>query len=97
MLDLAAVTFQLVLTKADGVKPAALERKLTEALGLARAHPRRIGRRRDEQRDGRRHRGTPGAAIAALAAYRFCSTGGPPSHLEHIRSEACLVEYVMIG
>jgi GTP-binding protein len=39
LLDLAAVTFQLVLTKADGVKPAALERKLTEALGLARTHP----------------------------------------------------------
>ena len=39
LLDRAAVTFQLVLTKADGVKPAALERKLAEARALARAHP----------------------------------------------------------
>ena len=39
LLDRAAVTFQLVLTKADGVKPAALERKLAEAQALARAHP----------------------------------------------------------
>ena len=39
LLDRAAVTFQLVLTKADGVKPAALGRKLAEAAALARAHP----------------------------------------------------------
>jgi GTP-binding protein len=39
LLDRAAVTFQLVLTKADGVKPAALARKLAEAAALARAHP----------------------------------------------------------
>jgi len=39
LLDRAAVTFQVVLTKADGVKPAALERKATEAAQLARAHP----------------------------------------------------------
>jgi len=39
LLDRAAVTFQLVLTKADGVKPAALERKLKEVKALARAHP----------------------------------------------------------
>ena len=39
LLDRAAVTFQLVLTKADGVKPAALARKLDEARALARAHP----------------------------------------------------------
>ena len=38
MLDRAAVTFQLVLTKADGVKPEALARKLDEARRLARAH-----------------------------------------------------------
>jgi GTP-binding protein len=38
LLDRAAVTFQIVLTKADGVKPAALARKLEEAQGLARAH-----------------------------------------------------------
>ena len=39
LLDRAAVAFQLVLTKIDGVKPAALARKLAEAGGLARSHP----------------------------------------------------------
>ena len=39
LLDQAAVTFQIVLTKADGVKPAALLRKQQEALAIARAHP----------------------------------------------------------
>ncbi|MEJ0015642.1 MAG: ribosome biogenesis GTP-binding protein YihA/YsxC [Acetobacteraceae bacterium] len=39
LLDRAAVTFQVVLTKADGVKPAALERKQAEAAALVRAHP----------------------------------------------------------
>jgi GTP-binding protein len=39
LLDRAAVTFQLVLTKADGVKPEALARKTDEARRLARAHP----------------------------------------------------------
>jgi GTP-binding protein len=39
LLDRAAVTFQLVLTKTDGVPRAALARKLDEALALARAHP----------------------------------------------------------
>jgi GTP-binding protein len=39
LLDRAAVTFQLVLTKADGVAPAALNRKLAEAVALTRAHP----------------------------------------------------------
>jgi len=39
LLDRAAVTFQLVLTKADGVKASASERKLDEARTLARAHP----------------------------------------------------------
>ena len=38
LLDRAAVTFQLVLTKTDSVKPAALARKTTEAQGLARSH-----------------------------------------------------------
>jgi GTP-binding protein len=38
LLDRAAVTFQIVLTKADGMKPAALARKETEARALARAH-----------------------------------------------------------
>jgi GTP-binding protein len=39
LLDRAAVTYQLVLTKADAVKPAALERKLDEVKALARKHP----------------------------------------------------------
>ncbi len=39
LLDRAAVTFQLVLTKADGVKPPALERKVAEVEALARRHP----------------------------------------------------------
>ena len=39
LLDRAAVTFQLVLTKVDGVQAAALVRKLEEARALARAHP----------------------------------------------------------
>ena len=39
LLDRAAVTFQVVLTKADDVKPAALARKRDEAVALARAHP----------------------------------------------------------
>jgi GTP-binding protein len=39
LLDRAAVTFQLVLTKADGVKSEALARKLAEVNALARRHP----------------------------------------------------------
>jgi GTP-binding protein len=39
LLDQAAVTFMLVLTKADGTKPAALESKRAEAKSLAAAHP----------------------------------------------------------
>ncbi|MDE2517614.1 MAG: YihA family ribosome biogenesis GTP-binding protein [Rhodospirillales bacterium] len=39
LLDRAAVAYQIVLTKADGVKPAALEKKHAEAIALARAHP----------------------------------------------------------
>lgn len=38
LLDKAAVAFQIVLTKADAAKPAALARRLREAEGLARAH-----------------------------------------------------------
>jgi GTP-binding protein len=38
LLDRAAVTFQIVLTKADGLKPPALAKKQTEARALARAH-----------------------------------------------------------
>ena len=39
LMDQAAVTYQLVLTKADGVKPGVLARKLEEAVATARAHP----------------------------------------------------------
>jgi GTP-binding protein len=39
LLNRAAVTFQIVLTKADGLKPPALARKLEEAGSLARSHP----------------------------------------------------------
>ncbi len=39
LLDRAAVTFQLVLTKTDGVKPPALARKAAEVAALARRHP----------------------------------------------------------
>ena len=38
LLDRAAVTFQLVLTKTDALKPTALARKIAEAEGLARVH-----------------------------------------------------------
>jgi GTP-binding protein len=39
LLDRAAVTYQIVLTKADGVRPPALVRKQQEAMDLARQHP----------------------------------------------------------
>lgn len=39
LLDRAAVTYQLVLTKADGTKPGALARKQDEVRALARKHP----------------------------------------------------------
>jgi len=39
LLDRAAVTFQIVLTKIDAVKPPALARKRAEVEALARAHP----------------------------------------------------------
>ena len=39
LLDRAAVTYQLVLTKADSVKLPVLERKLAEVRALARRHP----------------------------------------------------------
>ncbi len=39
LLDRAAVTYQLVLTKADALKPPALARKLEEVQALARRHP----------------------------------------------------------
>jgi GTP-binding protein len=39
LLDRAAVIFQIVLTKADAVKPQALAAKQDEVLALARRHP----------------------------------------------------------
>jgi GTP-binding protein len=39
LLDRAAVTYQLVLTKADGVKPPVLARKMAEVEQVARKHP----------------------------------------------------------
>lgn len=39
LMDRAAVTYQLVLTKTDGIKPPALARKVDEIQRLARAHP----------------------------------------------------------
>ena len=39
LLDRAAVTYQLVLTKADGVRPGALLRKQEEVSTLVRKHP----------------------------------------------------------
>jgi GTP-binding protein len=39
LLDRAAVTYHLVLTKADAVKPSGLTRKLEEVGALARRHP----------------------------------------------------------
>jgi GTP-binding protein len=39
LLDQAAVAYQLVLTKADAVKPPALARKQAEIRALAAAHP----------------------------------------------------------
>ena len=38
LLDRAAVTFHLVLTKSDGIKPGPLARKHAEMTALARAH-----------------------------------------------------------
>ena len=39
LLDRAAVTYQLVLTKTDAIKPAPLDAKLAEMAALARRHP----------------------------------------------------------
>jgi GTP-binding protein len=39
LLDKAAVAFQLVVTKADDVKPAELEKRVEEVRALARKHP----------------------------------------------------------
>jgi GTP-binding protein len=38
LLDKAAVTFQLIMTKADGLKPPALAAKQAELVALARSH-----------------------------------------------------------
>jgi GTP-binding protein len=39
LLDRAAVTYQVVLTKADGLKPAGLTKKVAEVRALVRKHP----------------------------------------------------------
>jgi GTP-binding protein len=39
LLDRAAVTYQIVVTKADGAKPPVLARKMAEVGALARKHP----------------------------------------------------------
>jgi GTP-binding protein len=39
LLDKAAVTYQLVLTKTDAIKPGAMARKLDETVALAARHP----------------------------------------------------------
>jgi GTP-binding protein len=39
LLDKAAVTYQLVLTKTDGIKPGAMARKLDATVALAAKHP----------------------------------------------------------
>ena len=39
LLDRAAVTYQIVLTKADGLKPAGLARKQEEIQALVATHP----------------------------------------------------------
>ena len=39
LLDRAAVTYQFVLTKSDGVRPGALTRKQAEVAGLTAKHP----------------------------------------------------------
>jgi GTP-binding protein len=39
LLDHAAVTYQLVLTKIDTLKPPALQQKLAETTATARNHP----------------------------------------------------------
>ena len=43
LLDQAAVAYQLVLTKADSVKPKALAAKQAEVTALAREHPAALG------------------------------------------------------
>lgn len=39
LLDQAAVTYQLVLTKTDAIKPSAMSRKLDETVAMAAKHP----------------------------------------------------------
>ena len=72
LLDRAAVTFQLVLTKADGVKPAALERSGRSAGIVARPSCGVPGRGGYQQRDRAGDRGIaggdPGGGAVALTA-----------------------------
>ena len=58
LLDRAAVTYQLVLTKTDAVKPAALARKRAEVEARDRQAPCRLpGPARHQRCQRRRHRG----------------------------------------
>ena len=69
LLDRAAVTFQLVLTKADGVKPAGRSRRsrLRRRGSRARTRPRIPVVSHDQQRDRAWHPELR-AAIAGLVA-----------------------------
>ena len=62
LLDRAAVTYQLVLTKADGLKPAALARKQEEVRRWCGRIRRRFRRCDDERGDWTGDRGVTGGA-----------------------------------
>jgi len=67
LLDRAAVTYQLVLTKCDAVKPEALAAKRAAVAALARTHPAaHMQVMATQQRDRPGHRG------AACGAGRTC-------------------------
>jgi GTP-binding protein len=68
LLDRAAVTFQIVLTKADQVKPAALARKLAAAEALARRHPAALHRVHATSAENGLGMAELRAELAALAA-----------------------------
>ena len=75
LLDRAAVAYQLVLTKIDGVKPAALAAKRAEVEALARKHPAAyplVLATSAERREGFE------ALRAELAAFAEPQRGGPP-------------------
>ena len=75
LLDRAAVAYQLVLTKTDGVKPAALAAKRAEVEALARKHPAAyplVLATSAERREGFE------ALRAELATFAEPQRGGPP-------------------